>query len=116
MDAGTVTLGNGTVRALDETGGRWDARRIWCDAASTLSVFDDIVVSCGGLPDDAFSLETGDRRSTSLVEASGACLGFRLKSNAGGFGLPNENPAAGSSWEDTGRVKTLGLVGAYCDE
>ena len=116
MDAGTGTLGNGTVKALDETGGRWDARRFWCDAAPTLSVFDDTVVSCGGLRDDAFPLETGDRRSTSLVEASGACLGFRLKSSAGGFALLNENPAAGSSSDSTGRVKTLGLVGAYCDE
>ena len=108
MDAEMVTLGNGTVRALDETGGRWDAGRFWCDAASTLSVFDDIIVLSGGLPDDAFSLETGDRRNTSLVETSGACLDFRrLKSSAGGFGLLNENPAAGSSWDDTGRVKTL---------
>ena len=116
MDAGTVTLGNGTVRVLDETGGRWGVRMVWCDAESTLSVFDDIIVSCGHLPDDASSLETGDRRSTWLVEASGACLCFRLKSSAGGIGLPNENPAAGSSWDDTGRVRTLGLVGAYCDE
>ena len=116
MDAGTGTLGNGTARALDEIGGRWGAWRFWCDAAPTLSVFDDIVVSCGGLRDDAFSLETGDRRSTSLVEASGACLGFRLKSSAGAFALLNENPAAGSSSDDTGRVKTLGLVGTYCDD
>ena len=116
MDAGTGTLGNGMERALDETGGRWGARRFWCDAASTLSVCDDIVVLCGGLRDDVFSLKAGDRRGTSLVEACGACLGFRLKSSAGGFTLLNENPAAGSSSDDTGRVKILGLVGAYCDE
>ena len=116
MDAGTGTLGNGMGSALDGTGGRRGTRRFWCDAASTLSVFDDIVVLCGGLRDDVFSLEAGDRCGTSLVEACGACLGFRLKSSAVGFALPNENPAAGSSSDDTGRVKTLGLVGAYCDE
>lgn len=116
MDAGTGTLGNGMGRTLDGAGGRRGARRFWCNAASTLSVFADVIVLCVGLRDDAFSLEAGDRRDTWLVEACGACLGCRPKSSAVGFTLPNENPAAGSSSDDAGRVKTLGLVGAYCDE
>lgn len=113
MDAGTGTLGNGMGRVLDRAGECRGARRLCCNAASALPGLDDIVVLCGGMRDDVFSSEAGDMRGASSVEACGICLGFRPKLRALGSILPNENPAAGSSWDDTGRVKSLGLVGAY---
>lgn len=109
MDVGTATLGKGMGRVLDGAGEFRGARRLCCDVASALQRFDDVVVLCGGMRDCVFSSEAGDRRGTSSVEACGVCLGFRL---TGGFTLLNENPTAGSSWDDTGRVKILGLVGA----